>query len=382
VQIGLLITFLMLLISIALILFIVKRIVTPIHTMVRAASALASGDTDVDVQVHTKDEMRDLAGAFNNMIENTKKQAQIVEHIAGGDLTVSLETRSEKDLMNNALLSMLDMNNRVFSNISDSAGQVAANSQQIANSSQAFAQGATEQAASIEELSGAISEIAQKTKTNAQMAGETAKRADAIRRNAEEGSRQMDEMINAVKEINQASLNISKVMKVIDDIAFQTNILALNAAVEAARAGQYGKGFAVVAEEVRNLASKSAEAANDTGSMIQNSMDKAALGSRIADETAVSLTKIIAGVNESGRLIAEIAQSSEEQSSGIDQINIGIDQLAQVVQQNSAMTEENAAVSQEMSSQAALLRELVAQFKLKEESAPYPGLPADSKRLG
>ena len=244
-----------------------------------------------------------------------------------------------------------------------------ASSKQIADGAQALAEGSTQQAASVEQLSSSVAEIAQKTRDNAAMAGRAAALADTIRHNAEKGSQQMGEMVDAVREINQASQSINKVIKVIDDIAFQTNILALNAAVEAARAGEHGKGFAVVAEEVRNLAGKSAEAAKDTGIMITNSMEKAELGSRIANDTAASLVEIVSGINESNQIVSQIAISSEEQSAGIAQIDRGIDQVAQVIQHNTATAEESAAVSEEMSSQSTLLENLIAGFRTDGETA-------------
>jgi methyl-accepting chemotaxis protein len=250
----------------------------------------------------------------------------------------------------------------------------------VANGAQSLAQGATEQAASIQELSDSVMMIAERTKVSAEMAGETAKLAASVQEKAEKGSVQMDGLMKAVKEINDASQSINKIIKTIDDIAFQTNILALNAAVEAARAGQHGKGFAVVAEEVRNLAAKSAEAAKETGDMIQNTIDKAELGSQIAGETATSLVEIVSGIRESSELMIEIAKSSEEQSSSIAQVNIGIDQVAQVVQQNSATAEESAAASEEMSSQSSLLQELASKFKLKGRSIIDQGLLPMSSR--
>ena len=207
------------------------------------------------------------------------------------------------------------------------------------------------------------------------MAERAATLASTIMQNAERGSSQMGDMTTAVHEINQASQSISKVIKVIDDIAFQTNILALNAAVEAARAGQHGKGFAVVAEEVRNLASKSAEAANNTGSIIQNSMEKAELGFHIAEETAESLKEIVSGINESSYLIEEITKASEEQSNGIASLNLGINQVAQAIHQNSATAQESAAVSEEISSQSDMLQHMIQQFKLKEDIKGYNALP-------
>jgi len=216
-------------------------------------------------------------------------------------------------------------------------------------------------------LSSSIADIAQKTKENAGIAEQAANLAHSIMSSAEKGGVQMAEMQQAVKEINQASQAIGKIIKTIDDIAFQTNILALNAAVEAARAGQHGKGFAVVAEEVRNLAAKSANAAKETGAMIQNSMDKATLGVRIADETTASFAQIATGISESNQLVERIADSLDEQSAGIAQINTGIDQVANVVQQNSATAQEAAAASVQMNGQSTLLLDLIAQFQLKNE---------------
>jgi methyl-accepting chemotaxis protein len=255
--------------------------------------------------------------------------------------------------------------------------QVSAGSKQLSDGAQSLAQGSAEQAATIEELSAAISDITDKTKRNTNIAREAAELSGTIRGNAEKGSAQMAEMIEAVREINDASGQISRVIKVIDDIAFQTNILALNAAVEAARAGQHGKGFAVVAEEVRNLAAKSADAAKDTGGLIENSIGKANFGLQIAVETGDSLKEIVEGINRSAEIVTQIAGASDEQAAAIGQINNGIDQVARVVQQNSATAEQSAAASEEMSGQSEILEQLIEQFQLKNapRRQPVPSSP-------
>ena len=365
--------------------FIGKSVAAPLTTLNKfLKTAGETGEITISANdmetlnglMQQKDEIGQCVGATVEFFKHINNIAKELEAVAQGDLTIKLDILSGKDILGMSIQHTVDNLNDLFGDIKTSSDQVSAGSRQIAGGAQALAQGSTEQAASIQQLSSSISEIAQRTKANADTAGKTAKLSTSIKENAEKGSRQMDEMIVAVGEINEASKNINKIIKTIDDIAFQTNILALNAAVEAARAGQHGKGFAVVAEEVRNLASKSAEAAKDTGDMIQASMDKAELGSRIAGETAASLFEIVSGINESSQLISEIASASEEQTQGIAQINIGIDQVAQVVQQNSATAEESAAASEEMSSQSDALEQLISRFSLKTAPKGRDALPA------
>ena len=359
--------------------FLLIKPLKPISSIVDTASMLAAGKTPNPLNIVTDDEMGVLAEDFNQFIASTQEQVSVLSKMADGDLTSEVTPKSQDDILSHAINRMSGNTRELISDINNSAVQISTGAKQVADGASSLAQGSTEQAASIQELSASISQIAERTKENAYTAEKTAKLSATIKGNAEKGSRQMDDMITAVGEINEASKNISKIIKTIDDIAFQTNILALNAAVEAARAGQHGKGFAVVAEEVRNLASKSAEAAKDTGNMIQNSMDKAELGSRMAEETATSLGEIVTGINETSQLIAEIAKASEEQSDSISQINIGIDQVAMVVQQNSATAEESAAASSEMSDQSNILEQLISRFTLDGAGGSRIGLPSRSR---
>lgn len=297
-----------------------------------------------------------------------RKLVSVAEKFAEGNLDVSVEVdrKDELGVLARSLQTVSDNLNELLYNIRTVAEQVASGSRQISESSEELSQGAAEQASSVEQLTAAIEEIASQTKLNADnahAASGLAKEAEGI---AKLGNEKMKEMLRAMDEINLSSGSISKIIKAIDDIAFQTNILALNAAVEAARAGQHGKGFAVVAEEVRNLAAKSAGAARETTALIEGSIKKVEEGTKIAAQTADELKKIVEEISKAAALVESISAASKQQSAGIEQVNQGILQVSQVVQANSATSQESAAASEQLSGQAHTLKEQIARFKLKD----------------
>jgi len=296
-----------------------------------------------------------------------------IEQLSKGNLNIenAREFRGDWITISNAINVIIQSLNDVMGDINVAAEQVASGSGQVSAGSQSLAQGSTEQASSVQELTASIAEIADQTKNNAVDANKARELADTVKDHAAKGNAQMSQMQNSMVAINQSSEDISKIIKVIDDIAFQTNILALNAAVEAARAGQHGKGFAVVAEEVRSLAARSADAAKETTALIEGSIDKVQEGTKIADDTAAALDDIVAGIEKVTTLIGNIAVASNEQASGIAQIDTGVEQVAHVVQQNSATAEESAAASEELSGQAELLKQLVDTFKLRSKGKSY-----------
>ena len=354
---------------------IIRSIVGPIVTLSRISDMLSEGDVDIeaslsekDLQISDrKDELGNLATAFNKLIDGTKEQVNAAQLVAEGDLTTKVNVRSENDVLGKALSTLVGNLSSIVSSVISAADQVTTGSVSLSNSSMALSQGATEQASSVEELTASIEEVAAQTEINSKNADKANELASKAKHDAESGNIQMNSMLKAMDEINAASSNINKIIKVIDDIAFQTNILALNAAVEAARAGQHGLGFAVVAEEVRTLAAKSANAANETTELIEDSIYKVESGIKIANETAKALTSIVNGVEKAASLVSDIATASKEQSAAIEQINQGVMQISQVVQTNAATSEESAAASQELSGQAAQLKELVNTFKINVE---------------
>lgn len=334
-----------------------------------AATQIAKGRVDIDLQKTSNDEFGQVIEDYQTVVENVRYHAQVAEEVADGNLMVEVVPRSAEDMLGNSLKRLVNRNLHALTNIRDAAEQVSLGSSQVAGASEALAEGSTEQASAIEEITASISDIAGKTKQNADEANKAAELAQQTIENVRRGNMQMHEMMDAMQEINHASENISKIIKVIDDIAFQTNILALNAAVEAARAGDAGKGFAVVAEEVRNLAAKSASAAAETAEMIADSMHKVEAGSNIADETAKALELITEAVRESEELIMSIADSSNYQATAIAQIDQAVEQVSQVVQTNSATSEQCAAASVELSNQANRMRDLLAIYKLGNGAA-------------
>ena len=352
---------------------IIRLIKTPISEIENAAIKMAEGDLDVEISYSAKDELGVLAAQVRRLIHKLQviidDENKFLARMASGDFTVDSICEEEyiggfKPLLV-SFRTIADKLNHTILQISQSSAQVASGSNQVSGGAQALSQGATEQASSVEELSASINEISQKVQQNAEYAHKANDMAGFVGNEMQKSNEKMQEMIQAMNNISSCSDEISKIIKTIEDIAFQTNILALNAAVEAARAGSAGKGFAVVADEVRNLAGKSAEASKNTSALIENSLRAVENGTLIADETAASLLNTVKGVEEVAGIIGQISEASGNQAEAIAQITLGIDQISNVVQTNSATAEESAAASQELSNQSQLMKDLVGTFRLK-----------------
>jgi methyl-accepting chemotaxis protein len=313
-----------------------------------------------------KDEIAECTSAMLALLERLHHIDRTVDRVADGDLTVAMELQSPEDTMGLAVRKMLQNLNQKFGTIARSTARVDQNADELSAGSGKLADGTQRQAEAVLHLSQSVQQVTQKAGENSSLAVQATQLVEMIQQNAESGSEKMIRMIKAAQEIDEASQSIGDVIKIIDNIAFQTNILALNASVEAARAGQHGKGFAVVAEEVRNLAAKSAEAARNTGALIDNTMQKAALGSRIAEETAQSLEKIVSGVTQSNTIIGDIAARSQEQAEDIRQIIDNVGMVEAIVEQNRSIAQQSASAAGEISEQSKMLIGLVEQFRLAE----------------
>ena len=351
--------------------YVSRSIRMSLKQIVKAIKIVGEGGVDVELKKFCNDEFGEIVDALLETVGHIKDDAEVAYQIAEGDLSMTITHRSDIDVLGNAFNKLVTDQNHILGNIKEASMQVTTGSEQVASASQSLAQGSTMQASSLEEITASISEIADRTKVNASQANNANDLVREAKEGAVRGNAQMGEMIDAMNDINNSSENISKIIKVIDDIAFQTNILALNAAVEAARAGAHGKGFAVVAEEVRNLAGKSAQAASETAELIEDSISKIAKGSKLAENTAKALDTIVGNIDKIVELISNIALASNEQATAITQIDQAIGQVSDVVQSNSATSEQCAAASEELSNQAHRLRELIANFKLQSYNQPY-----------
>ncbi len=352
-----------------------KLILVPVQKLEEVMKEVVKGNLSADVEYDSKDEFGEMATYMHEMTTGVAAIIKDIERIltamAGGDFSARSADRSSyigdyKKILQ-AMIGIKAALNTTMTTLNQSADQVASGSDQVSSGAQALSQGATEQASSVEELAASINDISNRINENAHGAETASKKSDMVSEIAGEGNRRMQDMLSAMADISNSSGEIGKIIKTIEDIAFQTNILALNAAVEAARAGSAGKGFAVVADEVRDLASKSAEASKNTAVLIENSLAAVENGRRIADETAGALEKVVSGIQEATDMMDSIARASREQADAITQITVGIDQISSVVQTNSATSEESAAASEELSSQAQIMKDLVRKFKLDKD---------------
>lgn len=351
-----------------------RQIGEPVKDCAQRLRLLAEGDLDTPVhEIHTGDETQILADSARTLVRGFRLMIQdmdeMLAEMSRGNLTA--DSKCEEAYVG-GYRGLLDSARKLSAQLSDtlrqinqSADQVSAGAEQVSAGAQALSQGATEQASAIEELAATINDISGKIIATADRAGDVHSQSSETGREVEQCNEQMLELVNAVRDIGESSSQIGKIIKTIEDIAFQTNILALNAAVEAARAGTAGKGFAVVADEVRNLASKSAEASKSTSVLIEGSARSVEKGMKIADETAASLQKAVISTENTVKAVDKITEATAEQSQAVSQVTQGVDQISSVVQTNSATAEESAAASEELSGQAVILKELVGQFKTR-----------------
>jgi len=326
---------------------------------------------DLDIKIEVTDPLDEIHPALKQTVDSLRgliieDGGKVLHAAAEKDLSqrLSREYKGEYAKMKNDINTVVQNLDETMAQVLEAAGQVSSASGEISQGAQSLAEGANEQASSLEEVGASLEETSSMTKQNADNANQAKLLATEARQAADESESSMKRMAEAINQIKTSSDNTAKIVKTIDEIAFQTNLLALNAAVEAARAGEAGKGFAVVAEEVRNLAMRSAEAAKNTTTMIEESVKNADSGVKITEEVAKALNQIIDRVGKMGSLIGEIAAASNEQSQGVEQINTAVAQMNQVTQQNAANSEESASAAEELSSQAAELQNMVAAFTL------------------
>ncbi len=372
-RIGLGALLLTLLVLIPTLVHLARSIIGPLNRTVAMLDDLEQGKLGTRLNLRGQDEIAHMARTLDRFADNLRHEVvHALKKLAEGDLNFTANPRSVEDEVRTALKKLGEDLNLLVVNIQSAGDQVAVASSQVSEASQSLSSGATEQAAALEQITSSLAETSAQIRANAENAGKAKRHSGEASEAAQKGTEQMQEMMAAMAEINAAGRNISRIIKVIDEIAFQTNLLALNAAVEAARAGQHGKGFAVVAEEVRNLASRSATAARETAELIEGAVNKTENGTQTADRAAEALKEIVQGVARTADLVAEIAAASNEQAQGIAQIGHGLQQIDLVAQRTTASAEESAAAAEELSGQAEQMQQMLTRFKVRRDHATLP----------
>lgn len=359
---------------------VTKMIVRPVRQVEEVMSGIANGQMSHQLDYDAEDEIgvlvKNVRLTCTKLGDIVKNLTYLMNEMAKGNFNLKSDESLYPGDFGPILQSIRHMNHNLsdtLSQINEASNQVASGADQVSSGAQALSQGATEQASSVEELAATVNEISREIKNTAGNSKEASEKVSQAQAELTVSNEHMQELIVAMGDISQKSGDIGKIIKTIEDIAFQTNILALNAAVEAARAGEAGKGFAVVADEVRNLASKSAEAANNTTVLIEGTIQAVENGTKIADQTAQALLETVEGAKSAVNYVDRITVATDEQSNAVAQVTQGLDQISSVVQTNSATAQESAATSEELSGQAQLLKDLLSQFQLRDTSGRFSG---------
>ena len=362
-QVG--VSVLIVLLAMAFLWFSARSLAEPIRRAARLAGLIQKGDFSSRLAHRSDDEVGVLSRSLDHMAESLQAQALLAERISQGDLNLDVQLASEQDQLGLALQRMVQNLNQLVAEVQGGAKQITDKAAQVTHLSEELSSGATGSASAVTQISATINQMAAQIRQSSENADRASNLSHASEQSAQDGYRLMESLRQAMQEIDHSGQDITRIIKTIEEIAAQTNLLALNAAIEAARAGEYGRGFAVVADEVRQLAARSAEAAQQTASLIKASSERSVRGVELTEETGKALETIVSGATQVSQLVADIAEAAGQQASGIDQVSQAITQIDQVIHQNSSHSAASTQAAQELTGQASQLNALVQRFKVK-----------------